>query len=412
MFNALGALLARVLKPGARAFCVFGQMSEDFERLYEHRAHVKAGAGNHLVAGQTICWVKSVAIDGVQRGHYTPLNSEHLLNYGFEFIMQFIRAGEKPGPLNRLAIGVPFSDKGNLTRDGRGKNGDLHCAGDAWFITYPTTGATTKKDHRHAFPPEVARRLLVLANVPPGGTVLDPFVGGGTTAFEAQKLGLNMVAVDSDPAVIKSLHERWRGAGGTASEPVTLKRKRRGGGEMVVTSETGVTTMTVPFLPDEPELLQRRCACPCGCSRLADLPTPLPGGVQFMHAPRCVSCSDAQQRGLAPHTGPAVVHEGIAYLPRKRSRTLAALLANDGLDDPVSDGGTPMHPDDTLTESPYTRANPPAIPGRTCGTPGCSAPQLHATDSGDLCKNGHGEFTGRPSRKKTKKKLAKKKAKR
>jgi hypothetical protein len=78
---------------------------------------------------------------------------------------------------------------------------------------------------------------------------------------------------------------------------------------------------------------------------------------------------------------------------------------DDGSGDPVAAGGQEPHPDDCL--------NPPPVPGAVCGTLGCSAPQIHETDSGDLCINGHGKFTGEPSpsrKKATKKKIVKKKA--
>jgi len=56
-----------------------------------------------------------------------------------------------------------------------------------------------------------------------------------------------------------------------------------------------------------------RCCCPCECEFQADLPPPLPGPAQFMHAPRCPECAEAQKRKVEEHSGPAVVHGGIRY---------------------------------------------------------------------------------------------------
>lgn len=60
-----------------------------------------------------------------------------------------------------------------------------------WTIaTQPYTGS-----HYSTFPEELARRCI-LAGCPPGGIVLDPFGGSGTTAKAAQDLGRSCVHVD------------------------------------------------------------------------------------------------------------------------------------------------------------------------------------------------------------------------
>lgn len=220
---ATGRLLARVLKPGARAFMVFGQVREAVDRMYQAREGVlDGGVSSGLEAAQTIIWIKSIAMGDwrcekcgepgrkLTRGHYTPINSERILNYNFEHIFQFTKGPPSEAlPYDRLAVGVPYADEGNLKRGTRGKNGNVHCAGDAVFIPYSTTGSTQKKGHRHAFPAAVARYLLKLANVPAGGLVLDMFSGGGTTAAVARELGLNAFANDRDPTAIDETKAAW-----------------------------------------------------------------------------------------------------------------------------------------------------------------------------------------------------------
>ncbi len=49
--------------------------------------------------------------------------------------------------------------------------------------------------HFATFPPELARRC-VLAGCPPGGTVLDPFAGAGTTLMVAARLGRNSEGIE------------------------------------------------------------------------------------------------------------------------------------------------------------------------------------------------------------------------
>jgi len=233
LMRALGDTLYRVLKPGARAYMVFGQLKEGFARPWHSAELIQQGSQHAAVFGggapleivQTIVWAKSLAMGGwnekcglcgektevplLQRGHYQPLNPESpILNYGYEYIFGF----RKPGPerlLDRLGIGVPFADKSNLTRGGRGKNGDLHCAGDVWYIPYETKGGKNKKHHRHQFPMELARRLIVLNQLEKGSLIFDPFLGGGTTAVASRLSGMSCVGYELNPMTIEIARLRF-----------------------------------------------------------------------------------------------------------------------------------------------------------------------------------------------------------
>lgn len=84
--------------------------------------------------------------------------------------------------------------------DGAGAN-----PGDVWTIpTVPYADA-----HFAVFPPELIRRPI-LATVPEGGTVLDPFFGSGTTAVMARKLGRRTVGVELSPAYCRLAADRFR----------------------------------------------------------------------------------------------------------------------------------------------------------------------------------------------------------
>ncbi len=205
-----GKLLGRVLKEGARAYMVFGQILEQLDRpLIAQRLVLTAGGSRGLAAAQTIIWVKSIAIDNVQSGHYQPINSPHLMNYCFEYVFGFVR-GKPTHRLARTKIGVPYADKTNLNRGTRGKNGDCHCPGDAWFVPYSTVQLSSEKDHRHGFPLELARRLIAVSGIPEGSTVLDPFLGGGTTAIAARLSGMNSYGNDRDDQAVKRAVASWK----------------------------------------------------------------------------------------------------------------------------------------------------------------------------------------------------------
>ena len=59
---------------------------------------------------------------------------------------------------------------------------------------------SVKRNERHEaeFPEELARRVIRLFS-PPGGVVLDPFVGTGTTTVIAKRLGRRWIGIDVDP---------------------------------------------------------------------------------------------------------------------------------------------------------------------------------------------------------------------
>jgi len=60
--------------------------------------------------------------------------------------------------------------------------------GDIWEI-----GQEQNNDHPAPFPEELVERVLLSST---GDTVLDPFIGSGTTASVAKRLGRNFVGID------------------------------------------------------------------------------------------------------------------------------------------------------------------------------------------------------------------------
>jgi len=79
--------------------------------------------------------------------------------------------------------------------------------GDVWSI--PTK--PFKEAHSAVMPPELARRC-VLAGSKPGGIVLDPFSGSGTTGMVAREAGRKYVGIDISADYLKlSLETRLQG---------------------------------------------------------------------------------------------------------------------------------------------------------------------------------------------------------
>ena len=91
-----------------------------------------------------------------------------------------------------------------LTPDGfchpKGKN-----KRSVWKVsTKPFKGA-----HFATFP-EALIEPCILAGSPAGGTILDPFLGSGTTAVVAHKLGREFVGIELNPAYVTMAEERLR----------------------------------------------------------------------------------------------------------------------------------------------------------------------------------------------------------
>jgi len=56
--------------------------------------------------------------------------------------------------------------------------------------------------YKGKFHPQMIRALLNIINLQQGDTVIDPFIGSGTTAVEAQLLGINCVGIDISPLCV------------------------------------------------------------------------------------------------------------------------------------------------------------------------------------------------------------------
>jgi DNA modification methylase len=56
--------------------------------------------------------------------------------------------------------------------------------------------------YKGKFHPQMIRSLLNIIRAEPGDTILDPFVGSGTTSVETQLLGINCIAIDISPLCV------------------------------------------------------------------------------------------------------------------------------------------------------------------------------------------------------------------
>jgi DNA modification methylase len=85
--------------------------------------------------------------------------------------------------------------------------------------SFPDRGnwATHESSYRGNWSPYIPRNLI-LRYTKPGDLVLDPFVGGGTTAIEAKLLGRQCLALDINAAALRSTRSHTRFSGGSVGE--------------------------------------------------------------------------------------------------------------------------------------------------------------------------------------------------
>ncbi|MBN2155367.1 MAG: site-specific DNA-methyltransferase [Candidatus Lokiarchaeota archaeon] len=129
---------------------------------------------------QDIVWIKSI----YGRGHYTPSGSIRRFNNVWEHIYLLVK-NKRKYRLNTKAVGIPYADKSNIGRYG---DTDLRDPGNVFHIEYEkTTGNTIKKGHDAPFP--IGLPYICIKAVPKANTILDPFLGTGTTLAASSCLG-------------------------------------------------------------------------------------------------------------------------------------------------------------------------------------------------------------------------------
>lgn len=172
----------------------------------------------HFALQNVIHWIKSIAIakrdvgnypgitQDVTVGHYKPINSERFVNDQHEYLFHFTHSGNVE--LDRLAIGVPYQDASNAERWKKGGAG-LHCRGNTWFVPYPTIKYRAKdRPHPASFPPSLPERCLRLHGLVAIRRVMDPFMGLGSTALAAARLGLDSIGFDLDESYLEVARQR------------------------------------------------------------------------------------------------------------------------------------------------------------------------------------------------------------
>lgn len=150
-----------------------------------------------------------------------------------------VRTAPKASTITRLAQDVENQTGGNRANAGGKTNGTMKAVrrtdkqrgghtrrhagfNDRWDHMYKDAqmadGANLRsiwwippaqcKDAHFAVMPERVAQICILAGCPEGGTVLDPFLGSGTTALVAQKNGCNCIGIELNAEYVKLAKRR------------------------------------------------------------------------------------------------------------------------------------------------------------------------------------------------------------
>lgn len=203
-------------------------------------------ARKHFILQNNFVWVKSIAIDDVTRGHFKPINSDRFSNPTWEHLFHFTKKGTVK--CDKLSIGVPYMHDSNLDNVSRMKGrmvkklgfkdqrdfyknanseqikmvensistklggkikADKRCKGNSWFIPYDTIQNRDKHrgSHPATYPVKLVEDCIKFSNLS-SGTLIDPFMGSGTSAISALNQGLEYIGYDIDQDYINFANDR------------------------------------------------------------------------------------------------------------------------------------------------------------------------------------------------------------
>lgn len=194
---------ARVLAPGGRICCVVGDVciprKQGRHRVMPLHADIMVRARSlGLDALTPILWFKIAngvtEAKGNGAGFYgKPYQPGAIIKNDAEYILFLRKGGEyrSPSPIQKALSMLKKDEMKAWLRS-------------AWL---DIKGESTRRGHPAPYPPSLAERLIKLFSFA-GDTVLDPFVGTGTTNLAAVATGRNSIGNEIEPAYLKIAEQR------------------------------------------------------------------------------------------------------------------------------------------------------------------------------------------------------------
>jgi site-specific DNA-methyltransferase (adenine-specific) len=168
--------------------------------------------GKIFTLQNTFHWIKSISVETkrgemLSVGHFKPINSYRYVTDCHEYVFHFTPTGKTT--IDRLAVGVPYVDKTNVSRWGHTNGNDKRCRGNNWFIPYKTIQSREEqRPHPATFPAELAEYCIRIHGCEVGMVVLDPFLGIGHSALAAKNCDVSrFIGFDIDAGYIATARE-------------------------------------------------------------------------------------------------------------------------------------------------------------------------------------------------------------
>ena len=211
----------RVLVPGGRLVCVVGDV------CLSRRKH-----GRHVVVPlhADICVMcRKIGFDNLNPIiWYKIANASYEVERGAKFLgkpyepnaiikndIEFILMQRKPGGYRK-----PTERQRRLSKLTKKEY-------DAWFRQFWNLPGASTKDHPAPFPAELAYRLVRMFSFV-DDTVLDPFLGTGTTSIAAMRCGRHSIGVDIEEQYLKQAERRAQSEVGNLFSSMEFQFERRG----------------------------------------------------------------------------------------------------------------------------------------------------------------------------------------
>lgn len=209
--HATGAEIFRVLKDGGIALIVIQDQTKNF--------------GKTLTSFRTIIdWCDSFGFKLFETAIYRKYGAEGAwwnkrFRVDHEYMPIFLK-GERPQYFNKEPLKIPSKWGGQTLTGGatRLTNGvtlkarkitinPTKCRGTIWEYLTAGDGTRLKHEHPATFPNKLPIDVIQCF-CPPKGIVLDPFIGSGTTAVAAKKLGHSYIGIDISETYCKLARQR------------------------------------------------------------------------------------------------------------------------------------------------------------------------------------------------------------
>ena len=223
----------RVLVPGGLLAVNIGDAlrtgPEGFQLWPNHAETLSAAGRIGFRALPYILWKKPFNKPNAFLGSgFEPPNAYVTLDC--EFILLF-----RKGPLRRFPRHDPARAASRFSRAER----------DRWFsqVWSDIRGTPQRAGARRsgAFPTAIPERLIRMFSVK-GETVLDPFVGTGTTLWAAVALGRNAIGVERDPVIFRELRRSADSRGLLSQVEIPSRARREPPGEQAPPRPRGAGT--------------------------------------------------------------------------------------------------------------------------------------------------------------------------